>query len=48
MSSDLGKNAGHTPGSLGGRSIVVIRQAGRQADDILADYKNLKIFQVNF
>ena len=30
MSSDLGKNAGHTPGSLGGRSIVVIRQAGRQ------------------
>ena len=26
----LGKNGGHTPSSLGGRSIVVIRQAGRR------------------
>ena len=25
----LGKNGGHTPSSLGGRSIVVVRQAGR-------------------
>ena len=25
----LGKNGGHTSNSLGGRSIVVVRQAGR-------------------
>ena len=26
----LGKNGGHTSSSLGGRSIVMVRQAGRQ------------------
>ena len=28
---DLGKNGGHTACSFGGRSIVAIRQGGRQA-----------------
>ena len=34
----LGKNGGHMPGSLGGRSIVVVRQAGRQAEKCLTLY----------
>ena len=34
----LGKNGGHTPSSLGGRSVVVVRQA----DKIFAVYKFLK------
>ena len=38
-SFDLGKNGGHTPCSLGGRSIVVVRQA----DNILAVYRILNL-----
>ena len=34
----LGKNGGHRPISLGGR-LIVVRQAGRQADEMLAVYK---------
>ena len=41
-----GKNGGHMPSSLGGR-LTVVRQAGRQADEILADYKIFKIQNFN-
>ena len=47
----LGKNGGHTPSTLGDRSIVVIRKAGRQAsrqaDEILAVYNSLKFDNFN-
>ena len=38
----MGKNGGRRPSSLGCRSIVVVRQA----DDLLAVYKNFKIRQL--
>ena len=38
----LGKNEGHMASNLGGRSIVVVRKAGRQADKMIAVYKNFK------
>ena len=34
----LGKNEGHTPSSLGGGLIVVVRQAGRQNACSLQNY----------
>ena len=40
----LGKNGGHKPSSLGGRSIVVVRQA----DEMLAVYKIFQIRQLQF
>ena len=51
----LGKNGGHMPSSLSGRSIIVVRQARmhtctharRQADKILAVYKILKFANFN-
>ena len=43
----MGKNGGHTPSSLGGRLIVVVRQIGGweggQADDMFLQF--LKIHQ---
>ena len=36
------------PSSLGGRSFIVVRQAGRQADKNLAVSKNFKIRQLQF
>ena len=44
----LGKNGGHTPKCLGGRSIAVFRQTGRQADKIFIAYKIFKIWQLQF
>ena len=35
----MGKNGGHTPSSLGSRLIVVVKQAGWQADKMPAVYK---------
>ena len=43
MSFDQGNNGGYTLNSLGSRSIVVIRQAGWQANDILTVYKIFKM-----
>ena len=40
----LGKNGGHMPSSLGGNSIVVVRQA----DEKLAVYKIFKTRQLHF
>ena len=47
VSFDLGNNGGHTPSSLDSRLIVVVSQASRQADDILAVYKLLKFTNFN-
>ena len=43
-SFDLGKNAGHKSSSLGGRSIIAVKQAG----DILAVCKHFKVHQLQF
>ena len=43
VDKDKQKNGGHTPSSLGGRSIL---GSGRQTDDILAVYKIFKIHQL--
>ena len=40
MNFVLGKNGDYMPVSLGGRSIVAVRQVGRQADEILAILQN--------
>ena len=40
MNFILGKNGGHTPSSLGSKSIVVVRQAGRQARSLKFKYDN--------
>ena len=36
------------PNSLGSRSTVVVRQAGRQADEMFVVYKSFKIRQLQF
>ena len=38
----------YMPSSLGSRSTVVVRQAGMQADKMLAVYKSFKIRQLQF
>ena len=40
----LGKNGGHGPSSLGGRSIVVVREG----DEMPAVFENFKIRQLQF
>ena len=38
----------YVPSNLGSRSTVVVRQAGRQANEMLAVYKSFKIRQLQF